>query len=148
MVGAQEEDGHLEPLQPPEQLPTSVRRAVVEQDDGVLPPGPVPPVEEEHQLQQEMVDAHKVVKSLVARKVEVPSRADATHQVDPVQPVLLPQVVLLSNSVPELRLLVCEVDDGLVDVDDLPALVEVLVNWPAAYCICILDPCTLVRSCR
>ena len=36
------------------------------------------------------------------------------------------QVVLLPHRIPELRLLVCEVDDGLVNVDDLPAQVQVL----------------------
>ena len=36
------------------------------------------------------------------------------------------QVVLLTLSVPELRLLVREVDDGLINVDDFPAQVQVL----------------------
>ena len=48
-------------------------RTVVHQDDGVLPPGTVTLVEQEHQLQQKVVDGHSIVHALVAGEVEVAS---------------------------------------------------------------------------
>ena len=57
--------------------------AVVHQDNGVLPPGTVSLIEQEHQLQDEMVDGDGIVHALVAGEVVVASRADATDQADP-----------------------------------------------------------------